>query len=181
MTLSASALICHGKLYIAQCHVDFCALSCRVPSLFSLESSTFHQTLFFLLQLRKQWILLCFFRSCFVADPTKGFCSNIYSNYCLSSACAEKYHKSIFNEKCEFEKHCYILLLTFDPGCISQLLSEGFVVWLLLSGMIYFGFGLVTCRLLGWFNAAKALSGGMEPFPGQLFAELQELCLHSAV
>lgn len=42
VTLSARAQICHGKLYIAQSHVDFCALSCRVPSLFSLESSILH-------------------------------------------------------------------------------------------------------------------------------------------
>lgn len=42
VTLSARAQICHGKLYIAQSHVAFCALSCRVPSLFSLESSILH-------------------------------------------------------------------------------------------------------------------------------------------
>lgn len=55
--------------------------------------------------------------------------------------CAEKYHKQVFNEKWEFEKHCYILLLTLDPGYISQLLSEGFVVQLLLFVIIYFGSG----------------------------------------
>lgn len=69
--------------------------------------------------------------------------------------CAEKYHKQVFNEKWEFEKHCYILLLTLDPGYISQLLSEGFVVQLLLFGIIYFGSGGVSCGLLRWFNALK--------------------------